>query len=171
MNLGARNRVAMADLREMAAGLGHLDVTTHLASGNLLFTDARAQPEAALGAELESAIERRFGVRTRIALRRPAELAELVRALDAHVAGLDPARVAVVFLLAPPAGSAPDAVAALAAELAHFRFAAQGRQVVLHADDWLRAMGAAQAAVERALGPGTVRNWNTVRKLAAMAAD
>ena len=38
INVGGRNKVAMADLRDLAAGLGHSDVATYIQSGNLLFT-------------------------------------------------------------------------------------------------------------------------------------
>ena len=37
INLGARNKVAMADLRDLFAGLGAVDVATHVQSGNVVF--------------------------------------------------------------------------------------------------------------------------------------
>ena len=38
INLGARNRVSMPDLRELLTGLGHEDVKTLLQSGNVVLT-------------------------------------------------------------------------------------------------------------------------------------
>ena len=50
INLGGRNKVAMADLRTLVAGLGHTDVSTYIQSGNVLFTapaDARLRGDGA----------------------------------------------------------------------------------------------------------------------------
>ena len=38
INVGGRNKVAMADLREVVAELGHADVSTYIQSGNVLFS-------------------------------------------------------------------------------------------------------------------------------------
>ena len=40
INLGARNRVSMPELRELLEGLGHEDVRTLLQSGNVVLTSA-----------------------------------------------------------------------------------------------------------------------------------
>ncbi|HEU5420497.1 MAG TPA: DUF1697 domain-containing protein, partial [Streptosporangiaceae bacterium] len=38
INVGGRNKVAMADLREIVESLGHTDVATYIQSGNVVFT-------------------------------------------------------------------------------------------------------------------------------------
>ena len=38
INLGGRKKVAMADLRELMASLGHTDVATYIQSGNVVFS-------------------------------------------------------------------------------------------------------------------------------------
>jgi hypothetical protein len=38
INVGSRNRVAMADLRRLTEALGHTEVATYIQSGNVLFT-------------------------------------------------------------------------------------------------------------------------------------
>ena len=43
INVGGRNRVAMADLREVVVGLGHSDVSTYIQSGNVLFSAGPGQ--------------------------------------------------------------------------------------------------------------------------------
>ena len=55
INVGGRNKVAMADLRELASALGHADVATYIQSGNLVFSSAEPDP-AALADELEREI-------------------------------------------------------------------------------------------------------------------
>ena len=48
INVGRRNRVAMADLRQVTAALGHGDVSTYIQSGNLLFSSPQPAPASSL---------------------------------------------------------------------------------------------------------------------------
>ena len=52
INVGGRNKVSMADLRAVVAGLGHTEVATYIQSGNVVFTSGEADTEA-LAAALE----------------------------------------------------------------------------------------------------------------------
>ena len=54
INVGGRNRVAMADLRDVAGSLGYRDVSTYVQSGNLLFTGSGSP--AAVGRAIEERI-------------------------------------------------------------------------------------------------------------------
>src|SRR5690242_2234134 len=83
-NLGSK-KVAMADLRDLAASLGHTDVMTYIQSGNMLFsprpTDGGAAGRVdttALAVELERAIVDRIGVRARAVVLSREELARCV---------------------------------------------------------------------------------------------
>ena len=60
INVGGRNKVSMAELREVVALLGHTGVATYIQSGNVLFSTAETD-NAKLAGALESAIEDRFG--------------------------------------------------------------------------------------------------------------
>ncbi len=55
INLGGRNRVAMADLRTVVTSLGHTDVATYIQSGNVVFTSTQTDT-AAIATALEHAI-------------------------------------------------------------------------------------------------------------------
>jgi uncharacterized protein (DUF1697 family) len=55
INVGGRNRVAMADLRTVVLGLGYTDVATYIQSGNVVFTGEEAET-AMIAAALERAI-------------------------------------------------------------------------------------------------------------------
>jgi uncharacterized protein (DUF1697 family) len=59
INVGGRNTVAMADLRDAFTGAGFEDVSTYIASGNVLFRTAR--PSSRLEGEIERVLEERFG--------------------------------------------------------------------------------------------------------------
>jgi uncharacterized protein (DUF1697 family) len=52
INVGGRNRVAKADLREVVLGLGHTEVATYIQRGNVVFT-SEAADSAAIAAALE----------------------------------------------------------------------------------------------------------------------
>lgn len=60
INVSGHKKVPMAELRTLLTELGHGDVRTHLQSGNAVFSSA-SDDENALAAELERAIEKRFG--------------------------------------------------------------------------------------------------------------
>jgi uncharacterized protein (DUF1697 family) len=66
--LGPGRRLVMADLREMAQGLGFRNPRTLVATGNLLF-DADDAPLAAIENRLETAFRERFGKHVDIILR------------------------------------------------------------------------------------------------------
>jgi uncharacterized protein (DUF1697 family) len=58
VNVGGKNKVPMADLRECLGGLGASDVTTYIASGNAIVdTDV---PGAEFAARIEQELPRRF---------------------------------------------------------------------------------------------------------------
>jgi uncharacterized protein (DUF1697 family) len=77
INVGGRNRVAMADLREVVLGLGYTDVATYIQSGNVVFTSEEADT-AMIAAALEGAIAEHLGVRPKVVVLTHAELARVV---------------------------------------------------------------------------------------------
>ena len=77
INVGGRNRVAMADLREVVLGLGYTDVATYIQSGNVVFASEEADT-AMIAAALERAIAEHLGVRPKVVVLTHAELARVV---------------------------------------------------------------------------------------------
>jgi uncharacterized protein (DUF1697 family) len=61
VNLGPRNKIAMADLRPLLEGLGHEDVKTYLNSGNATFTSTRRGAKA-LAEGVQAALERELAL-------------------------------------------------------------------------------------------------------------
>src|SRR5580704_10248557 len=83
INLGGRNRVAMADLRALVSDLGHTDVATYIQSGNVLFTaeaSADSADSAALARAMTEAIEARLGVTAPVVVVTREELGEILAA-------------------------------------------------------------------------------------------
>jgi uncharacterized protein (DUF1697 family) len=100
INVGGRNKVAMADLRDAFTGAGFDDVSTYIASGNVLFSSER--PAASLEDEIEAALEARLELPLVVAVRSQRQVRAVVDgAPDAFVALDGTHHRDVVFLKAP----------------------------------------------------------------------
>ena len=166
VNVGGRS-MPMADLRDLATGLGFGDVRTLLQSGNLVF---RGDGEAeAIEARLEQASEARFGFHADYLVRDLDEWEAMIAAnpfVDA--ARDDPGHLVVMSLRTPVSANS----------LARLREAIKGRETVeavgraayVIYPDGIGSSKLTIQVIERHLGSrGTGRNWNTVLKLAALA--
>ncbi len=71
INVGGNKRVPMAELREVAAGIGARQVETYVQSGNLVL--ASDLPAEALEAALEDGIAQRFGFSVDVIVRTAAQ--------------------------------------------------------------------------------------------------
>ena len=168
VNIGGR-KATSADLRALAADLGHEDARTFVQTGNLVFRSARTG--AALEAEIEQAFAARFGYAADVMVRTDDEWrAALAANPHAQMAGRDPGHLIVMALKSAPA---PDAVAALQAAIpVREALAAVGRELFIAYPDGIGTSKLTGALIERRLKVrGTARNWNTATKLAAMLAD
>jgi uncharacterized protein (DUF1697 family) len=165
VNLGARNKVPMAQLRELLTDVGFRDVRTYVASGNVLLEGPRGR--ATLAKELERHVAEAFGVETTAILRKPQELAAVV---DAHPFGRSTSQTHVAFLGARPAKTA---VARLeAAGPGTDVVVPAGAEIYLRLRDGVQGFPLSGARIEKLLCvPATLRNWRTVTTLAELAAD
>ena len=96
INVGGKSLVRMADLKECVEKLGYDDVSTFIASGNVLFESAKEA--AKLESELERALERRFKLPISVVVRSRAEVGRVVKAIPPSWVGNDSLRVNVAFL-------------------------------------------------------------------------
>jgi uncharacterized protein (DUF1697 family) len=173
INVGGRNKVAMADLREVVTSLGHTDVSTYIQSGNVVFT-SREPDTSALATALEQKIAESLEVRPSVVVLSSAELAQVV-ADNPFPEELEPKGLHAVFRSADfgPEEIAAIAVAQQRAEGKGSRDEARvvGRTLFLRTPD---GMGRSELAAQlsragAALSTGgTARNWATVTKLLAL---
>ena len=177
INVGGHNKVPMAQLRELVAGLGHAEVATYIQSGNVVFSAAE-KDSAALAAALEEAIAATFGFKVRVVVLSRADLGR-VAADNPYPDEPNPKLVHVVFLTAKPgpelAARVADARRRAEQKQPDTRDTAQvkGRAIFLHTPD---GFGRSELAAQIAGGSrskagevaGTARNWATVTKLLAM---
>jgi uncharacterized protein (DUF1697 family) len=172
INLGPHKRVAMPALRTLVESLGHTDVATYIASGNVVFT--ASGPDAELAGGLEKAIEAELGVSCRVVVLTSAELAKAV-ADNPYPDEPNPKLVHAFFLTGKASAEARTHVAQAqeraAAKGSRDEAAIVGQVLYLHTPD---GFGRSELAAELSKGgkrnaaEGTARNWATVTKLLAM---
>ena len=172
INLAGRNKVPMADLREVVASLGHTGVTTYIQSGNVLFSTADADT-AKLASALESAIADRFGIWSSVVVLSRDELARMLSG-NPYADEPNPRLVHVVFLSAEPPRDLLDRIAAAqgaaAATGSPDSVTAVGRALFLHTPGGYGTSELAKS-LSSVKSPGlvvTARNWATATKLLAL---
>jgi uncharacterized protein (DUF1697 family) len=158
VNVGGTGKLAMSELKAMCEAAGFAKVKTYIASGNVAFQSAEgeAKVKAALEAKLAAYAGKPVGVMVRTA----AQMAAVLAANP--FAGKAPNRTVAIFLDgAPP----PNA----ATEVRHVKdeeIALGERELYVHFGEGM----ATSRLVIPAAKAGTMRNMNTVAKLADMAA-
>lgn len=168
INVGGHAKVAMADLRAMLTDLGYTDVATVLQSGNVVLT----APATATG--VRSAIEARLtadtGLSITCVMRTVDELREALARDPYDGRADDPTRYVIGFMDRAPTDAA---VAAMdATQFAPDEFRIIGREAYIWCPDGLRDTKLTAPNFERKLGVAmTVRNWNTCRKVFALAEE
>jgi uncharacterized protein (DUF1697 family) len=163
VNLGARNKVPMGELRALLAAAGFGDVRTYIASGNVLLT-AESGDAGLVGRQVETTIGDAFGVTTTAIMRTFADLSAVA---DAHPFGADTSGSHVTFLADEPGD---DALARLAAlDVSPDELHVSGRDVFMRLPNGFAGSRVSASVLERHLGvPGTSRNWRTVARLAEL---
>jgi len=169
VNLAGRRSIAMADLRAFAEALGFTDVRTVLNSGNLVF-ESNELSAAKLEELFETEAEKRLGFRTAFHVRSPKEWQEMIaRNPFPAEAKRDPARL-IMFCLKKAPGA--KAFAALqAAVVGPERVLGHGRHAYIYYPEGQGRSKLTIAMIDKTIGAGTGRNWNTVTKLAALMAS
>jgi uncharacterized protein (DUF1697 family) len=169
INVGGHAMVSMAGLRAFLAELGFRDARTLLQSGNAVFSGG-ARTAAALETWLEKEASKRLGLRTPFLVRSVDEWADVVaRNPFPDEAQRDPGRLHVMFLKSPPSVPAVEALQAGVTGTEVVR--AGARHLYITYPDGAGRSKLTGALIERKLATtGTARNWNTVLKLADLAA-
>jgi len=166
INVGTAKRVAMADLRDLLGALGYTEVRTLLNSGNAVFAATAAAARNA-GTRIEQALVKRLGVASRVLVISGAELAEIVAANPLVEVSDNHSRLMVAFLLngADHARLEPLARRNWGKE----RLRLGPRAVYYWCPESLLTSPVAIAVGKMLGGAMTVRNWNTVLRLHALA--
>jgi uncharacterized protein (DUF1697 family) len=169
VNVGGNKLVAMADLRHLLDELGFASPRSLLQSGNLIFNSA-ARPAAGLERLLDTEAEKRLGLKTTFFVRTAkAWSAIIARNPFPDEARRDPGHLLVLCLRAAPAAGAVKALAAAITGREVVR--SDGKEAYIVYPDGIGRSRLTSALLDKTLGRGTARNWNTVLKLGALTQD
>jgi uncharacterized protein (DUF1697 family) len=168
VNLAGYNKVGMADLKALLAGLGFEDAQTLLQSGNIVFTGG-TKTTASLEQALERAAAKQLELETDFFVRTAKEWQAIVDANPfPREAKDDPSHLLAVIL--KDEVSASNVTVLQKAIVGREVVRAKGRCLYVVYPDGIGRSKLTAAMIEKKLGTrGTGRNWNTVVKLAALA--
>lgn len=165
INVGGHRRVPMDALRRAVESVGHADVVTYIQSGNVVFDAAERDPRA-VADELEAALHEAFGFEIEVVVRSAGEMADIVAGNPFVVRRAHTKDLYVAFAHDPVPGEpkvdrtyAPDEYC-IAPHVVYLHTPAGYGNTRLNASVLHRVAGSSV----------TARNWNTVTKLAELAA-
>ena len=166
INLGARNRLSMPELREALEDAGYADVRTYLQSGNVVLTSTAAAKKVA--SECERLIADGFGLEIAVVVRTRNELAKVVERNPLGRLAKDPKRYQVSFLEAKPTAGTVRELEEVAT--GGEKVVSIGRELYAwHPDGVARSKLWARLAGKSVGTTATARNWTTVTKLLELA--
>jgi uncharacterized protein (DUF1697 family) len=163
INVGGRTLVKMGDLKTCVEELGLDDVSTYIASGNVLF-ESGERDAAKLETRIERAIEQRFGLPVKVVVLNRAAYARIVKAIPDPWIGDASLRANVAFVRRGT--DAKQVVRELEPDAA-----VEEVKAIVGAILWATKRDALNRSVMRKLIGGeaykelTVRNLNTTLKL------
>jgi uncharacterized protein (DUF1697 family) len=167
INVGGNNKLPMKELSALLTEMGLRDVQTYIQSGNVVFR-CDLKDKATLAAKITAAIKAQHGFAPHILLLEAAELKKAMAGNPYPEAESEPKSLHLFFLDEVP--QQPDLKALEAIKASSERFKLAGKVFYLHAPDGVGNSKLA-ARAEKLLGvAASARNWNTVCKLAEMAA-
>ncbi|MET0863887.1 MAG: DUF1697 domain-containing protein [Nakamurella sp.] len=171
INVGTAKRVAMADLRKMLTGLGYADVRTLLNSGNAVFRTTASETHVTTA--IEKGLADDLGVPAKVLVRTRAQVEKALAADPFADLATDGSKHFLGFLVGKPTQQAVD-------EIAKFTdddwTPDSARLVDGHLYLWcpngISKATFAKVSWDKKLGIDvTMRNWNTLTKLVALAPD
>ncbi|MEK3916904.1 DUF1697 domain-containing protein [Paenibacillus sp. FSL H7-0331] len=165
INVGGKNKIKMAELKNSFEALGLERVKTYINSGNVLFESQLS--EAVLREQIEQAVHRDYGIALTVILRTAQELEQMIEhcpfSLDTLLAGES---IHVSFLLQAPTEDQIIYLSRIQSEKDEFQI--QGRDLYL----WFRQSildSKLASHIPKFEDSATTRNWNTILKLDALA--
>ena len=165
VNVGGKNRLPMANLRDIFTEAGCTGVKTYIQSGNVVFEAAQNLAER-VPEIVTLAIRRWFGYETAVVIRSSEELRHVVASNPFDTTG-DPRFLHVAFL-----GEAPSAEAVSRLDPQRSppdAFAVRGRNVHLHYPNGVaRSKLTNEYLAAQLRTTSTMRNWRTVLTLLEM---
>jgi uncharacterized protein (DUF1697 family) len=169
INVSGHNMIKMAELKDLYESLGFRNVTTYIQSGNVIFQSEK-DDSGSVEATIERAIGKGFGFPVTVIVRKPAELARVLK-INPFLGSnkIDEIRLYVTFLRDKPAAAVVKALQ-LAAARSTDQYKILGREVYLYCPTGYGRTLLSNTFFEKQLKvKATTRNWKTVNTLYVMA--
>ncbi|HCT79111.1 MAG TPA: hypothetical protein DGG94_17995 [Micromonosporaceae bacterium] len=155
INVGGNKKIPMAGLRQALERHGYTGVKTLLQSGNVILDKADA-------VDIEKIIQAEFAMDVRVMIRTHGELTKVISGNPFKRHEDQPSRLAVAFLEKDPGEVTIDR-----AFYEPDDFVVKGKEIYLWFPNGQAETKLLNSAFQRAVGvAATVRNWNTVTKMA-----
>lgn len=162
INVGGHKRMKMADLKHILENLGLKRVQTYIQSGNVVFESEGVA--AVLGRRIGQEIQAVFGFDVPVMLRTAVELDWVIE--NCPFDSMPSLNVA--FLAEKPTQKAVDEL--LSSSIGNDKIHIKDMEAyILYKEDIRKTLLTTNFLEKKLKVPITVRNWNTVTKLSAMA--
>jgi uncharacterized protein (DUF1697 family) len=159
----------MPDLMRSFEALGYKDVSTYIATGNVLFTTA-SKNATTLAGDIEDQLRTDFGSAPAVIIRTKKDLLRIGSSSPFAARGADAARHHVTFLATAPTRARLDALNV--PKSGRDELVVDGLEVYVSTPDGYARTKLTGTFIERHLDVvSTTRNWNTVSKLCHLAAS
>jgi uncharacterized protein (DUF1697 family) len=169
INVSGQKLIKMHDLRAAFEALGFANVRTYIQSGNVVF-DANSKSADALGRQIVGQIASTFGFDVPVLVRTDSQM-KLLMSSNPFVndAAIPTSELYVAFLSAAAPANAVELLQPLATAQEQMRL--HGSEIYLRYPSSYGKSKLTHGAMEKKLSlVTTIRNWNTISALAAMAA-
>ncbi|MGP4040170.1 DUF1697 domain-containing protein [Gracilibacillus sp. D59] len=170
INVGGKNKIKMAELRNALETMGLNKVQTYIQSGNVLFESN--QSEELLKEQIEKKIEEEFGFSVSVILRTSTELNQITGNCPFTEKPVSDAEASsevesLYVALLPKIPSQKDIERLNGYKTEHENFQVKGRDIYLLFHRSIRSSKLANNLQKLGV-PVTVRNWKTLNKLTTM---
>jgi uncharacterized protein (DUF1697 family) len=167
INLGARNKVGMAQLRNVLSSANFKNVRTYLQSGNVVLDSHHRDPDD-VAATVRSVISDEFGVDTPILVRTPQQISGILAWCPFPEEAITrPATVHVVHFDAEP--DADQIASATAVDWTPDRIKIRGLEACIQYATTMHSSRLQYATLLKRLRVGgTARNWRTVEAISRL---
>ncbi len=165
INVGGSKIVRMELLRQMLAELGFENITSYIQSGNIVLTSDKAAPEVAQA--IEDAFSKTFGFSSRPTIRSRDDWQRVIDEDPFATVRIAGNQMHAVFLDEQPSPTRVEQLRVLATTE---EMVLSDGVLYLYTPDGFGRSKVAEALDKVLKVPLTARNWNTVLKLASIAA-
>ena len=171
INVTGHNMIKMSALKNLYESIGMKDAVTYIQSGNVVFRCGSKNP-LSVGQSIAHAIEQSFGLSVPVVIRRPVELASIIRNSPfAGRKGIDQSRLYVTFLDSQPSPTLIKKLPVAAAK-SKDEFRVMGKEIYLHCPDGYGRTLLSNTFFEKQLAvAATTRNWKTVQTLLTLSLE